>query len=88
MELKGIYQGCSVAKAYRHRLLIEDQLCVCVCVCVSVCLCVCVSVHVSPMGLCILGIWSLQWGLLQGDAVSMHREPHLSQHCSLSICSP
>ena len=82
MELKGIHQECSVAKAYRHRLLIEDQLCVCVC------LCVCVSVHVSPMGLCILGIWSLQWGLLQGDAVSMHREPHLSQHCSLSICSP
>ena len=90
MELKGIHQGCSVAKAYRHRLLIEDQLCVCACVCVSlsVCMSVCVYVLVSPMGLCILGIWSLQWGLLQGDAVSMHREPHLSQHCSLSICSP
>jgi hypothetical protein len=97
MKLKGIHQGYSVAKAYRHRLLTEDQLCVCVCVCVclcvSVCLClcvsvcVCVSVLVSPMGLCILGIWSLQWGLLQGDAVSMCREPHLSQHCSLSICS-
>ena len=39
MELKGIHQGCSVAKAYRHRLLIEDQFCVCVCLCVCMCLC-------------------------------------------------
>ena len=61
---------------------------VCVCACVCVCMSVCVYVLMYPMGLCILGIWSLQWGLLQGDAVSMHREPHLSQHCSLSICSP
>ena len=44
MDLKEIHQGCSVAKAYRHGLLIEDQLCVCACVCVSVCVYVCVCV--------------------------------------------
>ena len=49
MDLKEIHQGCSVAKAYRHGLLIEDQLCVCACVCVSVCVCVslCVCLCVS-----------------------------------------
>ena len=51
MELKGIHKGCSVAKAYRHGLLIEDQLCVCVpvCVCVYVCVCICAYVPHGSM---------------------------------------
>ena len=56
MDLKEIHQGCSVAKAYRHGLLIEDQLCVCACVCVSVCVCVCVCVC-----LCVCMYWCPPW---------------------------
>ena len=58
-------------------------MCVPVCVSLCVCMSVCVYVLVSPMGLCILGIWSLQWGLLQGDAVSMQGNPTL---VSTALC--
>ena len=89
MELKAIQQGWIVAKAYRHGLLIEDQLCVCACVCVSLCVYVCVCVCTCvPHGS--MHPWNLEstvgpvarWCCLHA------REPHLSQHCSLSICSP
>ena len=79
MELKGIHQGCSVAKAYRHRLLIEDQLCVCVCVCVSVCVCVCVSVSVCVcVCLCLCPPWvyaSLESGVYSGACCKVMLSP-------------